>query len=103
MKVMTTPVICIIQYLLYRIVVPFNELLALIPVGIGVSLATVTTLYSTFWGLLFGSLGILSTSIYQIFVKSKQGELSLDSWQLLHKQAPISFVMLTCSLPFIEP
>jgi len=103
MKVMTSPVICVLQYVFHNVSVPFQELLALVPVCVGVILATVTTVYGTSEGFLFGVLGILSTSFYQVWVKSEQRALTLNSYQMLYLQAPISLLMLLCTIPFLEP
>jgi len=46
--------------------------------------------------------GILSTSFYQIWVKTKQQDLGLDSYQLLYYQAPISAVMVFVVTPFFD-
>lgn len=103
MKVMTSPVICVLQYVLHNVTVPFKELLALLPVCIGVALATVTTVYGSPDGFLYGILGIFSTSFYQVWVKSEQKALALNSYQLLYLQSPISFFMLLGVIPFLEP
>ncbi|KAF4699572.1 hypothetical protein FOZ62_023368 [Perkinsus olseni] len=75
MKVMTTPVIVAIQYLYYSTTLPFNQLLALAPICVGVALATATSVEVNLLGVTFGVAGILSTSLYQIWVKTKQEEL----------------------------
>jgi len=66
----------------------------LIPICIGVALATVNDLAANTTGTIFAWLGIISTSFYQIFVKSKQQDLGLDSYQLLFYQAPLSSVLV---------
>lgn len=103
MKVMTTPVICVLQYILHRVTVTWWELSALAPICVGVAIATVTTINGTTLGFIFGGLGILSTSLYQVWVKSEQSALKVNSMQLLHMQAPISFFMLLGFTPVAEP
>lgn len=101
LKVLTSPAIVIIQYVIYRNPVPFKDCCALIPVCVGVALATVTTVQGTQLGYLFGTLGILSTSIYQIWIKRVQ--VGMDSTVMLFYQSGISCLMLVFAVPFIEP
>jgi solute carrier family 35 protein E3 len=68
--------------------------LALLPICIGVTLATVSDVDVNFWGTVWAVVGIISTSFYQIWVKSKQQDLGLDSYQLLFLQAPSSAVLV---------
>ena len=86
MKVLTTPAIVLIQYVLYSVNVHNNLKLALLPVCIGVAMATVSDVEMNFWGTFHAVCGILSTSFYQIWVKSKQQDLQLNSYQLLFLQ-----------------
>ena len=102
MKVMTTPCIVCLQYFLYDTTLPMNQLMALVPICVGVVLATVSSIDINFWGLFWGILGIFSTSIYQIWVKTEQSNLEATSQQLLYYQAPVSAAMLICIIPFVE-
>jgi solute carrier family 35 protein E3 len=83
---MTTPVIVILQYLLYGIKEDSRLLLALLPVVLGVALATVNDFSFNLVGCFWAVAGILSTSFYQLFVKTKQDSLGANSWQLLKYQ-----------------
>lgn len=102
MKVMTTPVIVAIQYIFYSTTLPLNQLLALLPICIGVGLATATSVQVNLLGITFGVAGILSTSLYQIWVKTKQEELKCSSQQLLLYQAPLSMIMLLSVVPAVD-
>ena len=102
MKVMTTPCIVCLQYFIYSISLPRNQLLALVPVCVGVAVATVSSIDINFWGLFWGIAGIISTSVYQIWVKTEQSSLQASSQQLLYYQAPVSACMLLCIIPFVE-
>ena len=99
---LTTPVIVLIQFILYSIRLPRPQLVALVPVCAGVALATVSDLETNWRGSLFGTLGIVSTSLYQIWVKTEQERFNCSSEQLLFYQAPISACILVVLLPFIE-
>ena len=102
MKVMTTPAIVAIQYAWYGVRLPMLQAVSLLPVCVGVCLATVASLDASWKGLVFGVAGIVSTSIYQIWVKTEQANLECSSEQLLYYQAPVSGVMLLLTLPFVE-
>jgi solute carrier family 35 protein E3 len=101
-KVMTTPVIPVIQFLFYGVKFTLVEVLALVPVCVGVILATSADLQSNFLGTVFAVLGLLSTSLYQIWVKTEQKDLALSAWQLLYLQAPVSCGVLLCLTPLLE-
>lgn len=103
MKVLTTPVILIVQYLLYNVSVNNKLKLTLIPICIGVTLATVSDVELNLYGTIYAILGILSTSLYQIYVKTKQQDLGLDSYQLLFLQAPTSAILVLILSLIFEP
>ena len=102
LKVLTTPVIVAVQWFMYGNKLPHSQVLALVPTCIGVILATVTHLEANFWGMVFGGCGILSTSMYQIWVKTEQENLKVSPQQLLHNQARVSFVFLCVLAPLLE-
>jgi solute carrier family 35 protein E3 len=87
---MTTPVLVILQYLIYGVKEDSRLLLALVPVILGVALATVNDFSFNFVGCFWAVAGILSTSFYQLFVKSKQDSLGANSWQLLKYQVGVT-------------
>lgn len=93
-KVLTTPAIVAIQLVAYGVKVHWKLQAALVPVCIGVALATTSDVELNFWGLVHAVMGIITTSFYQIWVKTQQQDLQLDSYQLLFLQAPISAVMV---------
>jgi len=103
LKVLTTPVILFLQYQWYGKVSSRYVLLTLIPIFIGVSLNSMFDLKFSAEGVSWALVGVLTTAMYQILVGAKQKELALDSMQLLSYQAPLSSVLLTLLLPFIEP
>jgi solute carrier family 35 protein E3 len=101
-KVMTTPAIAAIQLFFYKVKFGTLELLALVPVCVGVVTATSADLQSNFRGTLFALLGLVSTSLYQIWVKTEQKDLDLSAWQLLYLQAPTSCAVFVCLAPLLE-
>jgi solute carrier family 35 protein E3 len=101
-KVMTTPMIPVIQMLIYGVKISSIELIALVPVCIGFITATSADLQSNFLGTVFALLGLMATSLYQIWVKTEQKDLELSAWQLLYLQAPTSCTVLVCLTPLLE-
>ncbi len=102
MKVMTTPTIVAVQYFVYGTNLPLMHGVALVPVCVGVALATVTSVETNFYGTLWGVIGVIVTSVYQIWVKTEQERLKCSSELLLFYQAPLSAVMLAIVAPFLE-
>eukprot|EP00047_Mylnosiga_fluctuans_P020544 m.93456 g.93456 ORF g.93456 m.93456 type:complete len:323 (+) comp8538_c0_seq1:2133-3101(+) len=102
-KVLTTPCIVVIQSLYYNTTFSWPIKLSLLPICVGVALASNADTSTTTTGLIFAIAGVFVTSFYQIWVQTKQKELDLNPYQLLYYQAPISSVMLAAILPFLEP
>ncbi|CAD7957533.1 unnamed protein product [Amoebophrya sp. A120] len=95
LKVLMTPVIVALQFCMHGTLLTFWQSVSLIPICCGVAMATISSLeVNGFLGLFFGAMGIFSTSLYQIWVKSKQADLQLNPFQLLHHQSFLSMLML---------
>lgn len=93
-KVLTTPVIVVIHMVFYSKWLTVSELLALVLVCVGVVVATEANLDLNTAGVVTGLLGVLSSSVYQIWVETKQLDFKCSPAQLLYYQAPISFLLL---------
>ncbi|XP_049638727.1 solute carrier family 35 member E3 [Suncus etruscus] len=102
-KAMTTPVILVVQTLFYRKTFSRRVQLTLIPITLGVILNSYYDVKFNFLGMVFAALGVLVTSLYQVWVGAKQHELQVNSMQLLYYQAPMSSAMLLLVVPFFEP
>ncbi|XP_038612249.1 solute carrier family 35 member E3 [Tachyglossus aculeatus] len=102
-KAMTTPAILLIQTVFYRKAFSANVRLTLIPITLGVILNSYYDVKFNFRGLVFATLGVFVTSLYQVWVGAKQHELQVNSMQLLYYQAPMSSVLLLAIVPFFEP
>ncbi|XP_060695771.1 solute carrier family 35 member E3 isoform X1 [Hemiscyllium ocellatum] len=102
-KAMTTPVIIVIQTVYYKKTFSTRIKLTLIPITLGVFLNSYFDVKFNFLGILFATLGVLVTSIYQVWVGAKQHELQVNSMQLLYYQAPMSSIILMFTVPFFEP
>lgn len=102
-KAMTTPVIIIIQTLYYKKTFSTKIKLTLVPITLGVILNSWYDVKFNLLGTVFASLGVLVTSLYQVWVGAKQHELQVNSMQLLYYQAPLSASFLLCIVPLFEP
>jgi solute carrier family 35, member E3 len=102
MKVLTTPIIVVIQTLFYNETFPTNIKLSLALTCVGVAIATVTDSEANLIGTLVAISALLVTCMYQIWVGTKQKELECSSYQLLYWQAPISAVILVPIIPLLD-
>ncbi|KAM8974016.1 solute carrier family 35 member E3 [Pelodytes ibericus] len=102
-KVMTTPVIILIQTVWYGKSFTLQVKLTLVPITLGVFLNSYYDVKFNMLGMVFATLGVLVTSLYQVWVGTKQHELQVNSMQLLYYQAPLSSVMLLSVIPLFEP
>jgi len=94
MKVLTTPVIALIQLLLYQKHLTRTVVAALALVCAGVVVASVTDVELNFNGTVVALVGVLVTSFYQIWVGTEQKDLEANALQLLYYQAPVSALIL---------
>lgn len=102
-KAMTTPVIILIQTTYYGKTFSTKIKLTLVPITIGVMLNSYYDVRFNLLGIVFATLGVLVTSLYQVWVGAKQHELQVNSMQLLYYQAPMSSVFLLGVIPIFEP
>ena len=101
-KVLTTPVIAILQYCFFGVNMDNRLKLAMFPVIGGVILASVSDVEFNWLGCFWATAGILSTSYYQIFVKTKQASLGANSFQILEYQAPQAALIVLVLCPFMD-
>ncbi|XP_071960300.1 solute carrier family 35 member E3-like isoform X2 [Antedon mediterranea] len=102
-KAMTTPCILIIQSCFYNQHYSTKIKLTLIPITVGVILNSYYDVKFNVTGTVYATLGVLVTSLYQVWVSTKQKEFQVNSMQLLYYQAPISSVLILCIIPYFEP
>lgn len=97
-KVLTTPVVALISWQYYGTKYSRMIILTLLPVVIGVCTHSVNDIKLTLLGTVIASIGVLSASLYQVWVGERLKELEMNSQQLLFYQAPLSAIIL---VPFI--
>eukprot|EP00920_Eleutheroschizon_duboscqi_P028546 GHVT01069541.1.p1 GENE.GHVT01069541.1~~GHVT01069541.1.p1 ORF type:complete len:460 (+),score=58.57 GHVT01069541.1:976-2355(+) len=94
LKVLTTPVIVILQAFSFQTKTNSNIVYSLIPVCLGVCMATVHDISFNWLGFAYGALGVIFTSYYQVLVGSEQKRLDCSSLSLLIHQTPLSSLTL---------
>lgn len=102
MKTMTTPCIMAIQTAYYDKTFSTKVKLTVIPITLGVTLNSIYDVKFNLLGMCFATIGVLVTSLYQVWVAEKQHEFQMNSMQLLYYQAPLSAAVLIVVIPFIE-
>lgn len=102
-KSMTTPCIIVIQSYYYARDFSTKVKLTLVPITVGVYLNSYYDIKFNFIGIIFASIGVVVTSLYQVWVGEKQKEFNVNSMQLLYYQAPLSACFLAVVIPFFEP
>ncbi|KAK6291196.1 hypothetical protein J4Q44_G00384070 [Coregonus suidteri] len=102
-KAMTTPVIIVIQTMYYKKTFSTKIKLTLVPITLGVILNSYYDVKFNLLGMIFATLGVLVTSLYQVWVGVKQNELQVNSMQLLYYHGPMSSAFLLSLVPFFEP
>ena len=102
-KSMTTPCIIIIHYMFYGRKYSTKVKMTLIPITMGVFLNSYYDIKFNIIGTVFAFIGVIVTSIYQVWVSTKQQEFQVNSMQLLYYQAPLSACLLVIFIPFFDP
>ncbi|KAJ1630745.1 triose-phosphate transporter family-domain-containing protein [Pavlovales sp. CCMP2436] len=102
MKVLTTPVIAVLQLAIYGTTLPRPIVGSLAVVCMGVTYSSITDTEVNLHGTLVACAGVLVTSFYQIWVGTEQKELEANALQLLYYQAPVSALMLLPVIPLLD-
>ncbi|KAK0127129.1 hypothetical protein ONS96_006686 [Cadophora gregata f. sp. sojae] len=110
-RILLTPMVALMNFVLYKATLPRNAILALIPACAGVGMvsyydslpsadASVKTTSSL--GVIFAFSGIFASSLYTIWIASYHKKLQMNSMQLLFNQAPLAAFMLLYVIPFVD-
>lgn len=110
-RILLTPCVAAMNFILYRATLPRNALLMLIPACAGVGIvsyydslpsgdANVKT--TSTLGVFFAFSGIFASSLYTVWIASYHRKLQMSSMQLLFNQAPVSAFLLLYVIPFID-
>jgi solute carrier family 35 protein E3 len=110
-RILLTPTVALMNFVLYRSTLPRNAIYALIPACLGVGIvsyydslpsadASVKTTSSL--GVIFAFSGIFASSLYTVWISSYHKKLQMNSMQLLFNQAPLAAFMLLYVIPFVD-
>jgi solute carrier family 35 protein E3 len=110
-RILLTPTVALMNFVLYRATLPRNAIYALIPACLGVGMTSyydslptadekVKTTSSI--GVFFAFSGIFASSLYTVWIASYCKKLQMNPMQLLFNQAPVSSFMLLYAIPFID-
>ncbi|KAG5763785.1 hypothetical protein H9Q72_008133 [Fusarium xylarioides] len=109
-RILITPCVAAMNFVLYRATLPFYACMALVPACVGVGMvsyfdtkATSASAATTgLLGVVFAFLGIFFSSLYTVWLESYRKQLSMTSMQLLLNQAPLSAFLLLYFIPFVD-
>ncbi len=102
-KILCTPVIVAVEMSVYHKSFTKEALTALVPVCLGIFVTVYADTEINFIGTFWACLAVVANSFYTIWGKTKQTELEVSALQILTYQAPISAIMLTMALPWMDP
>lgn len=101
-KVMTTPTVVLINFVLFRKMVTRYMLAAILVTCIGVSFTTTEEAKTQVIGVIIATMAFCSTALYQIWIGKKIEDFAVSPPQLLLNQAPISVCLLLPFVPFFD-
>lgn len=111
-RILLTPTVAALNYVLYRATLPRNAVLALVPTCLGVAAVTyydaqpagdkATTGTTTRLGVVFALAGTAASSLYTVWIGSYHRRLQMSSMQLLFNQAPVAAALLLYVIPLVD-
>ena len=101
-KVMTTPTVVLLNFILFGTKVSKETLFAIAAVCVGVTLVNAKLALSNMLGTTIASAAFTVTALYQIWIGKKITDLNITAPQLLLNQAPVSVLLLACVAPFVD-
>ncbi|EPE36188.1 Multidrug resistance efflux transporter EmrE [Glarea lozoyensis ATCC 20868] len=110
-RILLTPTVALMNFVLYRSTLPRGAVLALIPACVGVGMvsyydslpsADANIKTTSTLGVIFAFSGIFASSLYTVWIASYHKKLQMNSMQLLFNQAPLAAFMLLYVIPFVD-
>lgn len=110
-RILLTPTVALMNFVLYRATLPRNAIYALIPACLGVGMvsyydslpaADANIKTTSTLGVIFAFTGIFASSLYTVWIASYHKKLQVNSMQLLFSQAPLAAFMLLYVIPFVD-
>lgn len=110
-RILLTPMVALMNFVLYKSTLPRGAILALIPACAGVGMvsyydslpsADESIKTTSSLGVIFAMAGIFASSLYTVWISSYHKKLQMNSMQLLFNQAPLASFMLLYVIPFVD-
>ena len=111
-RVLLTPTVAAINFFLYQKPLPRMAVYALVPICVGVGMATYfdavahsgddSRKKTSLLGVVFAFSGVICSSVYTVWVALYHAKFSMNSMQLLSNQAPIGSAMLLYVIPWTD-
>ncbi|KAH8594765.1 triose-phosphate transporter family-domain-containing protein [Bisporella sp. PMI_857] len=110
-RILLTPVVALMNFVLYKATLPRNAIFALVPACLGVGMvsyydslpsADANVKTTSGLGVIFAMTGIFASSLYTVWIASYHKKLQMNSMQLLFNQAPLASFMLLYVIPFVD-
>ena len=110
-RVLVTPLVAVIDFLIYRKSMPRMAAYMLVPICLGIGLLSyceavpqdeIDMKRTSSLGVFFAFTGVLATSIYTVWIKVFHDRLQMSSMQLLSNTAPCGALILLYIIPFSD-
>lgn len=101
-KIMTTPTVVALNFVLFRKYISSSALAAVIASCAGVGLVTSKSFQTNLLGTLVATAAFTVTALYQVWIGKKIEDLKVSPPQLLLNQAPVSVLLLLAVAPFVD-
>jgi solute carrier family 35 protein E3 len=101
-KIMTTPSVVLLNFLLFRRTISSTMLLAIVSVCVGVAMTNTKQAMTNPLGAAVAVVAFTVTALYQIWIGKKIVDLNATAPQILLNQAPVSVAILAVFMPFID-
>ncbi|RFU76357.1 triose-phosphate transporter [Trichoderma arundinaceum] len=110
-RILLTPTVAIMNFVLYREVLPRGAIISLVPACLGVGMVTYydsipsedeTIMTTSVLGVVFAFTGIFASSLYTVWIAGYHRKLNMNSMQLLYLQAPMAWFLLLFFIPIFD-
>ncbi|KAI3769127.1 hypothetical protein L6452_00227 [Arctium lappa] len=102
-KIAVTPTIVLAEFILFKKIISFYKVLALVVVSIGVAVATVTDLEFNLFGAGIATAWIIPSAINKILWSNLQQKSNWTALALMWKTTPITIIFLVALMPWLDP
>jgi solute carrier family 35 protein E3 len=103
-RVLVTPAVAMLNYIVVKATIPVNAALTLIPVCAGVAIVSYfdTAPKTDPIGVVFAFTALFASAIYTVWIDKYHRVLECTSMQLLLNQAPVSVLVMLFVIPFSD-